>query len=99
MPASTGFEPQRYRRIEPFFTRRSTASEAANISSFAAECDLALGIVAQQLTPEQGKVRRRSFVRKVDRPPRDVGILVKDDAQQTDEGCLRHGRPVHLTPR
>ena len=61
MPAFAGLESQRYRGIERFLLAGSTAAQTLDVSGFAAERDLALGVIAQQFTPEQGLVRVPTF--------------------------------------
>ena len=87
--ALAGFESQRQSRIEPLLARRPAAIESLDVARFAAQGDLAFRVFAQQLAPEQRRIRGRAFERQIDSAAGKIRILVQNHAHQSDGRRLR----------
>ena len=78
------FESQRYGRRELLLTLLQAANDSPHVAGFAAECDFALRVMSLQFRPQSGVVCFRRLRRQIDSTAGHIGILVRNDAHQSD---------------
>jgi len=83
-PALAGLQPQRDRGIQHLFARLQTAVNAPDITSLAAECNLAFGVLFEQFVPQPRAIVSRSDRRQVHRPAGEIVIFIGHHTQQAD---------------